>query len=133
MKHRLLLWALAIGFSGPVFAGGAGPMWVFPVGRLCAAQDPRYAEALLGRLIVSGKLKLASSEFNRCARAKQWIPDHICADLMSLDPEQGLSRSNLDRLGERWSPELKVLQVAGPYVMASAQAELAGRELPPCP
>ena len=108
-------------------------MWIFPVGRLCVAQEPKYGDSPLGRWVVGGITKVASPEFTRCAREREWIPEDICAELMSLQPEAGLSRSNLERLGARWSAQLKVLQVAGPYVMDSAEAERQGREIPPCP
>jgi hypothetical protein len=117
----------------PALAGGAGPMWIFPVGRLCIAQEPRHADTFLGKFILHGRMQLAAPEFTQCAKARHWIPDHICTELMSLDSEQGLSRSNLERMGSQWSEELKVLRVAGPYTADAAEAEAAGRKLPSCP
>ncbi|MFL6708192.1 MAG: hypothetical protein ACJ8HI_08295 [Massilia sp.] len=52
---------------------------------------------------------------------------------MSLQSERDLSRSNLERLGAKYSAQLKILEVAAPYVMAAAQADSAGKNLPPCP
>ena len=109
-------------------------MWIFPVARLCIAQQPKYGDSLLGQSwMMRGRMTLVSPEFTRCAREREWIPEDICAELMSLQPPAGLSRSNLERLGARWSAQLKVLQVAGPYVMDAAEAEGQGREIPPCP
>jgi hypothetical protein len=132
MKFRFCVVASLLAWAAPALPGGAGPMWVFPVARLCIAQDVRYAETLFGRWILGGRLKLASPQFTQCAREKQWIPSHICTDLMSLDAG-ALSRSNLERLGAEWSGELRVLQVAGPYVESAVDAETSGRELPSCP
>jgi len=108
-------------------------MWVFPVIRLCVAQDAAYADTFLGRWIAESRLRLESPEFDRCARKKEWIPKHICADLMARETEDSLSRRNLERLGASWSEELKVLEVAGPYVLDASEAHLAGRLLPACP
>jgi hypothetical protein len=133
MKNRLLGLVLLCSCVTPTLAGGAGPMWVFPVGRLCIAQEPQHAKSFLGNFILQGRMKLDSPEFTQCAKARHWIPDHICSELMSLDSEKSLSRSNLERLGAQWSDELKVLRVAGPYTADAAEAEESGRTLPSCP
>jgi len=133
MKRHLLFLSLFLGAVPACYAGGAGPMWVFPVARLCVAQDARYADSFLGQWISRSRLKLASDQFEQCARSKQWIPDAVCAELMSLQSEQDLSRSNLERLGAKYSAQLKILEVAAPYVMAASEADSAGTTLPPCP
>ncbi|WP_157281071.1 MULTISPECIES: hypothetical protein [unclassified Roseateles] len=133
MRFRSYFAALALSCAAPVLAGGAGPMWVFPVIRLCVAQDAAYADTFLGRWIAEGRLRLKSPEFTQCARKKQWIPKYICADLMARETEESLSRRNLERLGASWSEDLKVLEVAGAYVQDASEAELAERQLPACP
>ena len=133
MKHRLIAIALFLACVSQANAGGAGPMWTFPVWRLCIAQEPRYGETPVGQWVLQGRLKLASPKFAQCARAKQWIPAHVCKELMSLESEQDMSRSNLERLGNKYVTELKILSVAAPYVMEASEAEVTGRELPACP
>jgi hypothetical protein len=133
MKHYLSFLAL---LSGPVsncYAGGAGPMWVLPVARLCVAQESHYANSFLGQWILQSRLKLPSEEFEQCARSKHWIPDSVCAELMSLNSEKDLSRSNLERLGSKYIAQLKILDVAAPYVMDSAEADATAKKLPQCP
>ena len=132
MKRLLPLVLLCL-LAPNTYADGAGPMWVLPVARLCVAQEPRFATTFLGQWIAQSRLRLDSREFEQCAVSRQWIPAHICTELMSLETEKALSRSNLERLGARYSPELKILEVAAPYVMDAAGAHDAGKALPPCP
>jgi len=132
MKYPLFPVLLLLGTSQAV-AGGAGPTWVFPVARLCVAQEPQYADTPLGQWVLQGRLKLASPQFAQCAHAKQWIPAHVCKELMSIESDEDMSRSNLEQLGAKFSPELKILEVASPYVFDAAEAEIASRELPSCP
>lgn len=133
MKRYFLAFALLLVSVSNCFAGGAGPMWVLPVARLCVAQEARYAESFLGQWILQSRLKLPSEEFEQCAQSKHWIPDSVCAELMSLSSEKDLSRSNLERLGSKYSTQLKILEVAAPYAMDSADADAAGKKLPQCP
>lgn len=108
-------------------------MWIFPVARLCVAQDSRYADSILGKLVMQSRLKLDTEQFNQCARSKQWVPDTVCTELMSLNLEKDLSRSNLERLGEKYAPQLSILNVAAPYVMDAAEAHGSGKSMPQCP
>lgn len=133
MKYFLTRFVLLVFIASPALAGGAGPMWVFPVARLCVAQEPKYAETFLGKWISQSRLKLESEQFAQCARTKQWIPAHICTELMSLETDKDLGRSNLERLGAKFGTELRVLSTAGLYVMQASEALEAGRELPACP
>lgn len=108
-------------------------MWVFPVARLCMAQNARYADTMLGKWIAQSTLKLDSRPFEACARSRQWIPDAVCGELMALESESDLARANLERLGAAHAKELDVLKVAVPYVMGAADATGSGKPLPQCP
>ena len=88
---------------------------------------------MLGQWVMAGRLKLASTEFEQCAKSKNWIPASICEDVMSRQDEAALSRDALEKLGTKYSTDLQVLKVATPYLMKSADAIVAGQELPACP
>jgi hypothetical protein len=124
---------VAVLFSPNALGENSEMLWVMPVARVCIAQDPAYGQTLLGRWVMQGRLNIKSSEFDVCARRKNWVPHPMCDELMSLDPESTLSERNLERLRMRHRSELQGLNVAGEYVTAFEKAESQGAAAPSCP
>jgi hypothetical protein len=133
MKRSGLIGILLLTCVAGAVAGAAGPVWIFPMGRLCIAQEPGYAESVLGKWILQGRMKLASPEIVQCARTRNWIPANVCSELMALDSEEKLSRENLERLRVRWKPQVNGFEVASQYLWEASKAEADGRPAPACP
>src|SRR5258705_11728636 len=124
---------IALLFSANVLAEDAGPMWMFPVARLCIGQDPGYRQTVFGRWIMQGRLDFKSPEFDACVREKNWLPRKMCDELMSLDTEDALSSRNLERLRNKYASELRASSLAGEYFAAFYKADSEGSAVPSCP
>lgn len=120
-------------FSANAWAENSEILWVLPVTRLCIAQDSAYEQTFLGRWIMGGQLGFRSSEFDACARQKNWIPRAMCDEVMALDSEEGLSETNLGRLRRSYSSTFQRLSIAGGYLETFERARAKGAALPSCP
>src|SRR5689334_10964814 len=114
-------------------AAADGGMWVFPIARMCIGQDPGYAQTRFGQWIMQGGFNIKSSEFDKCVREKNWLPREMCDEVMSLDSEEAFSRSNLERLYNKYARVFRAFDVAGEYFLAFDSAEAKGTALPSCP
>ena len=133
MRYILSTVIIMFVFQSRAIAGNGGPMWIFPVARLCIAQDSAYRQTVLAQFVMSGRLNFKSPVFDDCARKNNWVPRHICDEVMALESEDSLSRKNLERLGSKYAEDLRTLDIAEKYFIAFEKAESANTSLPPCP
>ncbi len=96
--------------SLPASAHGFGDGWIVFIAAICAAQDPSYADTLIGKRLQETDLFKDQATLE-CFRKRQWMSKSLCDDVMSIN-----ENSNLPQIYTRHEKELESREEAYTYL-----------------